>query len=86
MLQTKALPAHTVLSFPKVSNDHLLIERMALVAPMPLFATRIFLMAWSPKENCTKSSTDLKKPASVNGGTGTFLVVIVNTVKCGFVF
>lgn len=64
---------HTILSFPKVSKDHLLIDRIALVAPIPLLAIRIFSIAWSPPLNATKSCTLLKNPASDNGGV-TFLV------------
>ena len=52
---------HTVRSLPKVSKLHLRILLIALIAPIPLFATKIFLIAWSPPEKSTKSSTLSKK-------------------------
>ena len=49
----------TMHSLLKVSNDHLRMLRIALRAPMPLLAMSIFLMAWSPPDQTTNSSTVL---------------------------
>jgi len=47
----------TARSLPNISNDHLRIERIALVAPMPLLAIKIFSIAWSPPAHSANAAT-----------------------------